>query len=257
MDWTIYKKEAGYTGYIDKKVLSEIPEWIKEEFLNKTIFKDTNGSKIEFEVPDDENAETLIRLFKNYVNNRRKRSNRIYSLYNYSNGIYAKEDLDAIYEIQEGKCYYSGEPLDGKYSIDHIIPVIDEGSSWPINIALCLSLLNSQKRDTSKAKFMNKLERSRDKEWRSTQSKFQRVVNNRRRVVDRKRRQSVSAELLLVEQVLKQNYPDLEVLQYSLSGDQLVLIVEGHYLELAPGFIREPEKALSPERVGRIIETLI
>ncbi len=60
-------------------------------------------------------------------------------------GVFTKQDIDDIYWKQNGKCAYCDKELNGKFSIDHILPVSRGGTNWPNNIALCCSSCNSSK----------------------------------------------------------------------------------------------------------------
>lgn len=51
-------------------------------------------------------------------------------------GSFDSEDLNRIYKMQNGRCPYCKERLNGKYQIDHIKPLSSGGSNYPNNIQL-------------------------------------------------------------------------------------------------------------------------
>ena len=73
-------------------------------------------------------------------------------------GHHLKEHYRILWEIQDGRCYFSGEPLgqnfeDRKYSVDHLYPLasgrfmcfLPAGTQWPVNLALVTPFVNSGK----------------------------------------------------------------------------------------------------------------
>lgn len=82
----------------------------------------------------------IIEKIDNCVKGKRKEERRQARLARVG-GICSREDLRAIWQLQEWRCYYSEVPAGqafetGKYHIDHIIPVQLGGTNWPSNIAL-------------------------------------------------------------------------------------------------------------------------
>ncbi len=57
-----------------------------------------------------------------------------------ADGFFTLEDIEKIYIIQNGKCFYCDKELHGKFEIDHKIPLSRGGSNWPDN--LCCSCKN-------------------------------------------------------------------------------------------------------------------
>lgn len=73
-------------------------------------------------------------------------------------GRHTKAHLRTIWEIQKGRCYFSGKPLgrrfeDRKFTVDHLVPLGCRsfplgdvpGTNWPINLALVTFSVNSMK----------------------------------------------------------------------------------------------------------------
>ena len=64
-------------------------------------------------------------------------------------GRYLKEDIEAIYILQNGKCFYCKCNLQGKFQKDHITPLSTGGTNWPSNIALACKKCNQKKGNKS------------------------------------------------------------------------------------------------------------
>lgn len=62
-------------------------------------------------------------------------------------GHHTAEDEQAQYAAQNGKCWYCGEKLNGKYEIDHINPLSRGGSNWPDNLVATCAFCNRSKHD--------------------------------------------------------------------------------------------------------------
>lgn len=60
-------------------------------------------------------------------------------------GTFTASDVSVQYERQRGLCFWCGIALNGKYEIDHIIPVSRGGSNWPDNICCSCRQCNRSK----------------------------------------------------------------------------------------------------------------
>jgi len=75
-------------------------------------------------------------------------------------GFYTENDLKVLYIIQKGLCYYCRTPIGkikNKYTIDHVIPLSDGGTNWPLNLALACKSCNSRKSWTSESRYLKKI----------------------------------------------------------------------------------------------------
>jgi len=60
-------------------------------------------------------------------------------------GTHTSEDVRAQYERQKGKCFYCGERVGDKYHVDHVMPLILEGSNGKENIVIACQKCNCSK----------------------------------------------------------------------------------------------------------------
>lgn len=61
-------------------------------------------------------------------------------------GEFTKEDIDKIFQLQKGRCWYCQEKLE-KYHIDHRVPIVRGGTNWPSNLVLACPFCNLSKHD--------------------------------------------------------------------------------------------------------------
>lgn len=247
------------TGIIDKELFNRLPGFLKEEFLEKVRITSSPNESLCFEIPDREGAEELYSKVRKYEKNQNHSEIRKENLYILSSGIYEKEDIDALYKAQEGLCYYTGKPIEKKpknYAIDHIIPVTECGSSWPENLALATIDINRRKHNYSKRKIFSILEKQNGKEWIKTQREFCKVVDKKRRSIDKKRRHEVSEKLSVVEREVREYFPR-EDIEYALVEDDIELSVNYTIVKFAAGFIRQKKKCLSTTYIKKIIYAIV
>ena len=62
-------------------------------------------------------------------------------------GSFTAEDITLLHEVQEGCCAWCSEPLNGKYHVDHIIPLSRHGTNWSENLVLACAQCNLSKHD--------------------------------------------------------------------------------------------------------------
>jgi 5-methylcytosine-specific restriction endonuclease McrA len=68
-----------------------------------------------------------------------------WAMFKAAEGQFTKQDIDEIYETQQGRCAYCGITLHGVYEIDHVIPLSRGGSNWPDNLMITCPSCNSSK----------------------------------------------------------------------------------------------------------------
>lgn len=60
-------------------------------------------------------------------------------------GIWAAADIEKLYTLQKGRCWWCKKKLGKKYHIDHRIPLSKGGTNWPSNLVLTCPKCNLSK----------------------------------------------------------------------------------------------------------------
>jgi len=69
-----------------------------------------------------------------------------------------KYDIEALYALQQGLCYYTGEVLcRTRFHVDHLVPLCMGGTNAPINRVLCTPLANRKKGFLDKNEYLRKI----------------------------------------------------------------------------------------------------
>jgi len=109
-------------------------------------------------------------------------------------GHHNKEVIERLFEIQKGRCYYSGDLLcksPKNYVIDHIHPIYLGGTNWPKNLALVIKEINTWKGGlTSSTETLKQLAKSRGKDWLREQKQYCNEVDRERTKLDQEYRRS-------------------------------------------------------------------
>lgn len=75
--------------------------------------------------------------------------NRVYKAKKRAGGTHTKQELQDLYELQDGRCCYCGVPIfwhiKGDVHVDHMTPVSRGGSNTVDNLALACETCNKQK----------------------------------------------------------------------------------------------------------------
>ena len=85
-----------------------------------------------------EHFETRREYYKAIVRNYQARKRD-------AEGQHTDEDVQALYEEQEGKCAYCGIELGDDFHVDHVIPLSRGGANSPDNLALACVFCNCSK----------------------------------------------------------------------------------------------------------------
>ena len=74
-------------------------------------------------------------------------------------GSHTRQEIQALYKAQKGKCAYCRVSLKNGYHADHIQPLSKGGSNWISNITLACGPCNNRKRATDPIAFAQRLGR--------------------------------------------------------------------------------------------------
>lgn len=140
-------------------------------------------------------SKMALKVQKSAMNKRKngKRRSRLKS----AGGFYDQEVIHKLFEIQEGKCYYSGEALitnPKNYDLDHLVPVCEGGSNWPENLALVLTHVNKKKGSNrwGDNEIINWLVERKGEKWAESQLIFMDEVDRKRKRLDASVRERLS-----------------------------------------------------------------
>jgi len=64
-----------------------------------------------------------------------------------ADGRYSRKDVLEKFEQQCGKCYWCKKEINGRYHVDHVVPLSRGGSNWPSNIVITCPHCNMSKND--------------------------------------------------------------------------------------------------------------
>lgn len=71
-----------------------------------------------------------------------------------ADGSHQAADIKRIHQAQKGKCAVCKKHLNGKWHVDHIVPLARGGSNWPSNLQLLCEPCNRSKSDRDPIDFM-------------------------------------------------------------------------------------------------------
>ncbi|WP_185244666.1 HNH endonuclease [Citrifermentans bremense] len=131
-------------------------------------------------------VDNVFKKIKNGIKLRRLRKTRIL-LENEASGSYDTTDLEIIYKLQVGLCYYCMCPIYSsgaeKFTIDHLMPLSSGGSHWPANIALACKSCNSKKSWTSERFYIKKIRSVKSDEWVQEHKEFVSYIKRHKRKI--------------------------------------------------------------------------
>jgi HNH endonuclease len=240
--YLMYDNES--TGGILKDTLSSLPRDLKDRLLRSIVVTASDGDLVRFRSIDGIDIESIRSAVARFERSKIRSENRSNDMWHLSSGLFEPEDIEKLFDAQEGVCYYTGEKLTNKprnFSVDHIVPVVEGGASWPINLVLALRSFNHFKRHQSKRKVFSILKSQRGEEWYANQKRFCLIVDVRRKAIDRHRRKQVEQHVAGFQRILSQTFAGVE-LRYELVRDDLVLEVQGTVINFPPGFIRKRKR---------------
>jgi len=190
----------------------------------------------------------FLRRLKSYITSKERASIRRDELME-AGGHHKRTDLQAIFDIQEGRCYYSGDPISfekGGYTLDHITPLTDGGTHWPRNIALCTKYMNDSKNDTDKESFLRYLGKYRGKDWLKERRQIIKAIDKARMKIHKERVAAVQDRLDRLDDRLKEHfntdriYLGLETTERGLDEAETPRLYVGRTrLDFPPGYVRD------------------
>lgn len=248
----------GFTGTVKLSDLDTLKDILKTEFLRSIKITEHENDEVNFVVVDKKLFSIAERKIRFLVKSRISSINRIMNKRYMMFGMHVKSDVLDLYEAQEGKCYYSGETIMLKpksYQVDHIVPIAEGGSDWPINLALVSPKINQRKHSKTKAQFLRILAKEKGVDWRDHQKAHRKRVDLRRKKIDRLRRNQVLNLMKPIEKELKEKFPANEI-SYGLDKNYIILEVDGTEIYFFAGFVRD-KRHVSVQYLSNIIQPII
>lgn len=106
-----------------------------------------------------------------------------------ADGWHTRADIRALYDAQEGRCYYCGKRLGAfgtraAFHVEHLISVASGGSQWPGNLSLACAYCNVRKGMRSERAMWGELGRIHGRAWLAKRRRAIIEVRKRRRKID-------------------------------------------------------------------------
>jgi HNH endonuclease len=256
---SFFATTSGHTLYIEDEEFRLLPARVREAIVAAAKSSTKEKEHIVFVIEDWDVAHSIQRQVTKIEKQRVSREHRRYSERTYSAGMYERSDIEEIFVAQEGKCFFTGEPLstvDKNYSIDHILPIESGGSSWPGNLALVLKIVNQEKHGHGVRKYWSMLEERHGKKWVKARQLVCKQVGARRRAIDRKRRAAVKEEILQIEERLQERFAE-QFVTYSRDEGELILSTDGVSVVFPVGFMRDGRKFRSLPYLTGIVTAIL
>jgi hypothetical protein len=244
---------------VSQDYATELPKKIVEWIKTGGTLLNSSGDYLEFSFSPPERAQEIADEYRKYEKNL-YRSNHRKTLMSMSGGIYEKSDLEKIFEFQDGRCYFTGKPLNKhlkNYSVDHLKPVSVGGSTWPANVALVLKSVNQDKHGRSAIAYWNHLAKIHGNDWVKERKLACKRIDAERRKLSDQRKKIVKNEIDTVSKELQDVYPESYVLLELDSKDDLTLYVEDIIVLFPKGVIRQKKKIKKSDYFKRIINGIL
>ncbi len=249
----------GVSAEISKSEFDALPESIRGDLQSIASGTTDINDSLYFFIPNRDDAYTICNRVNRHLKQKNNNKIRKLNMHLFSEGIYEKDDIEQLYDAQEGLCYYTGKTLKKKprnYHIDHIIPISEGGSSWPANLALVLKEVNQEKSYLSKRKYFSLLERRYGKPWLLNQKEFCKKVDLRRRQIDKQRKFAVREQFQKIEDRLIAEFPDAEI-EYLLGDNGPELTVNHTSIIFPHGFLRQKKLFNSLAYISNIVRAIL
>jgi hypothetical protein len=279
--------ESGTVGVISHSELAQLPDQVRSGILETADTSKETEEGLEFFIEDDVAADRIYQeityyqkqkldtsmnlkrppLIEQDTHNEQKPEastenialpENVDDLYYQSPGLYSEEDILELYEIQRGRCYYTGKPLTkapANYVVDLIEPASEGGTCWPGNLALALKSASQAKSTDTKMKYFMQLQKEYGEDWYQKQRDFCKTVDQSRRDLDRRRKEAVTEFVSRMETRLRDANPELEI-EYRLESGKPILIVNSACVDFPAGYIRNKKQFGSYSYLSRLVMAL-
>ena len=239
-----------------KALVAECSE-IVENDQDTTIFGD-GSEMVTLRIVDCEAAQKFLQAAREWDRNTNRSERRREAEYTKSGGVYTPEDIAAIFEIQNGRCYFTNASLEWSprnWSVDHLAPVAKGGTSWPGNIALVLKNVNLEKHTRTKAQFWELLRRTRGEQWVRERREACKEIDRRRMRIHRARKKQVDHQVSMLVSVLNVQFPDAKP-QLEIYDNVVILGAAGVTVKFPPGILRK-RQAMTLAYMASVVAVIV
>lgn len=193
IEWVVEIVDPCYVSKPCWQDICESADKAASFFLDLNMFrKDEDEPDLaeiyQFFFSDLDTAKAMALRVQSSARNKRKDDVRRIRLED-AGGFHDKNVLDKLFEIQQGRCYYSGELLTKQpknYVVDHIQSIYSGGTNWPGNLALVLKGINTWKGGHATAvETLKWLAKERGQQWFREQKKYCKEIDVRRAELDK------------------------------------------------------------------------
>lgn len=215
--------------------------------------------RIDIEFLNHEVAEACYQAIRVWERGRERTERRRRSEDFESGGVCRPEDIEAIFILQEGRCYFTGKPLlryPKNYALDHLTPVSQGGSFWPANLALVRKEVNHQKHGRTRLAYLNLLQREHGLAWGEARKAKCKEIDQKRRTIDLHRKSIVRNRIQAIAQALNTQYHQ-EFVIFELKDDRLTLGVNGVGVAFSKGFVRQIDRSDVVRYLSGVVDAIL
>lgn len=142
-------------------------------------------------------------------------------------GFHTKDDVAAIWEAQQGQCYYCGKPVARESAKkDHMKSVADGGAEWPSNIALTCFDCNHTKSHSGATAFWNYLRKKHGAAWVTKRTNACKPVINLKKTLTARRKEELKQLCAEVERKLQKSVDEMRKSGALLRADNVYITVQ-------------------------------
>ena len=157
----------------------------------------------------------------------------------HAEGFYTQEDIEAIYSLQKGACYFCSRALGilrekGAFHIDHLNPISKGGDNWPNNLCLACEQCNKGKHSHSSTVLWSKLRKKKGAEWvKAKVQENKRNLPEKRKLTNQRKKERCESLSLLKQEIEVAISRNIKQLNYALPKEKYIDVEQiGYFLDI-------------------------
>jgi 5-methylcytosine-specific restriction endonuclease McrA len=155
-------------------------------------------------------------------------------------GAYHKNDVDKVFNIQEGLCCYCNNPVElSCCHIDHMYPISKGGSLWPSNLAISCANCNLEKNALTAEEYLKKLKKKRGADWHGAQQSRIASQQQKKEKIDISRKRAIKKKLASVKDKIQKLLPTGSPFEIEVKDQGLLLRYAGAMILMPPSSHRK------------------